>query len=203
MNRDAMRRRCEITVKNHPGTASATIRRKKMSGRSSDIKAETLGLPGIFFRRMVALAVPAWFFTVIWHLRRMASLVTEESVEAVDFYAGRLTMQRAFASEGKGALAFDKSYSESQDFCTGLGFLHSVILSLILRARGLSFWATVCSTWISMSRSSVHRSDEEPLGATRFECVRDANLMVSRMVLLIRSCLVSFASLVFSNRRHR
>ena len=74
---------------------------KQVVRRSSDIKAETLGLPGIFFRRMVALAVPAWLFTVIWHLRRMASLATEESVEAVEFYAGRRTIQRASVSGGR------------------------------------------------------------------------------------------------------
>ena len=159
---------------------------KRVVRRASDIKAETLGLHGIFFRRMVALAVPGWFFKIIYLLRRMPTLHLEESAEAIEFYAGRRTVQRAFAVEGHQALAFDKSYHASHDFCTDLGFLHAIMLCLYLRARGLSFWATVCSTWVFMSRSSVHRSEAQPLGCTRFECVREANLMVSRMVLLIR-----------------
>ena len=159
---------------------------KQVVRRASDTKAESLGLHGIFFRRMVALCVPGWFFMIIHHLRRMPTLHLEEWAESIEFYAGRRTVQRAFESEHHAALAFDKSYHYSHDFCTDLGFLHAIMLSLLLRARGLSFWATVCSTWVFMSRSSVHRSEDRPLGCTRFECVREANLMVSRMVLLIR-----------------
>ena len=174
-----------VTGKQAPAEAALKLP-EKVIRRASDIKAESLGLHGIFFRRMVALGVPGWFFMIIYHLRRMTTLVLEESVEAVEFYVGRRTIQRAYASEHHPALAFDKSDHYSHDFCTDIGFLHAVMVCLLLRARGLPFWATVCSTWVFMSRSSVWRFQEQSLGCTRLQCVRDANLMVSRMVLLIR-----------------
>lgn len=153
----------------------------------SDVKAESLGLLPIYFRRMLALMVPGWLFTIIWHIRHM-DINSHESIDAIEFYAGRRTIQRAFVvHEGMRAAAFDKSYAdEAQSFTTDIGFLHSVVLALRLRARGLSFWATVCSTWVFMSRSSTGRDETCPLGSARFQCVQDANLMVARFALLVR-----------------
>ena len=161
----------------------------------TDVRAESLGLHGIYYRRMLALMVQGWLFTIVWHIRRM-DIPTHESVDAVEFYAGRRTIQRAFVVHGDmQALAFDKSYDdEAQDFCKDIGFLHSIMLALRIRARGLSFWATVCSTWVFMSRSSTGRDVTCPLGSSRFTCVQEANLMVARFALLVRVLAAKFCA---------
>ena len=53
------------------------------------------------------------------------------------------------------------------------------------RPGGLSTWATPCSTWVCMNRGTSERSLHNPLGQVAHASVQAANMVVSRMTLLI------------------
>ena len=161
---------------------------RKVGRDDYDVKAESIGFHTVVFKRALLLGIPGWLFGLIFVLRRMPDIDTTESLEGVEFYAGRRTIQREFTRFGYGfARAFDRDYDpKSQDFTLPLGFVNALVLCLKLKAMGLSFWETVCSTWIFMSRASTHRTELRQMGEKRFKPVSDANVMVSRMCLLIR-----------------
>ena len=149
----------------------------------------------MFVRRALLLSIPAWLFSLIGALARMPSIDVYPEFECVENYAGVRTIQMAFQSQSRCSAALDKLYassSDSQNFCTDLGFLVCILYCLKLLPRGLDWWATVCSTWIWVSRSSVKRSAKRALGAEHLECVAEANSQVARMCLCIRLCCANF-----------
>jgi hypothetical protein len=72
----------------------------------------------------------------------------------------------------------------SEDILSSVGFIKAVRLMLQVRGRGILHFATVCSSWVMINRSTSGRSPYWPLGDTSHQYVRDANTMVSRTVLL-------------------
>ena len=176
-----------LTGKQPPKTFSERIPRK-VARTDYEVQAESIGFHTVVFKRALLLGIPGWLFGLIFVLRRVPDYDTSECLEGIEFYSGRRTIQRAFTRLGYGfARAFDKDYDpQSQDFTDCLGFVNALVLCLKLKAMGLSFWETVCSTWVFMSRASTHRTELRPMGEKKFKCVADANVMVSRMCLLIR-----------------
>ncbi len=72
------------------------------------------------------------------------------------------------------------------DFMTDEGIFHAIALARRLKpVTGLQTFATVCSTWVWISRSSTRRSRQNVLGNQWIDNVAKANAMVSRMCLLI------------------
>ena len=72
------------------------------------------------------------------------------------------------------------------DFMSDDGIYNAIAIARRLKpVTGLQTFATVCSTWVWISRSSTRRSPGNPLGNTSSDVVAGANAMVSRMVLLI------------------
>eukprot|EP00969_Alexandrium_andersonii_P142862 6315503-Alexandrium_andersonii.AAC.1 len=98
-----------------------------------------------------------------------------------------LPEQGAFNRAGLTSIGFDKSYDEvGQSFNTNTGFLQALAYATRLRSRGLSWWATVCSTWVWVSRGSTGRSSMTPLGAwSTSKPVQEANEQVTRMCLIV------------------
>ena len=64
------------------------------------------------------------------------------------------------------------------------GFMHALILVKRLRPNSLIHMAPVCSSWTWMNRGTNKRSRESPLGDTRLQYIREANVMVARCVML-------------------
>ena len=62
------------------------------------------------------------------------------------------------------------------------------LLTMVSRVRrvGLIVIAPLCSSWCWLSRHSTERSPIEPLGNDAHASVRDGNIMVSRVCLLLR-----------------
>jgi hypothetical protein len=72
----------------------------------------------------------------------------------------------------------------AQDILSSVGFILAVRMLLQVRGRGILHFATVCSSWVMINRSTSGRSPYCPLGDTAHQYVRDANVMVSRSMLL-------------------
>ena len=107
----------------------------------------------------------------------------------MEFFSGMGEVQRAFNQNGCKARGFDiinhpgysdvESITTDEGFCTALQYIRR-----LKTAKGLAHWATVCSTWVWMSRGSTGRS-QSILGNVNSEPVAEGNMQVSRMVLLI------------------
>ena len=105
---------------------------------------------------------------------------------------------------GYTAMAFDVCNDSMEDFISLQGMVIALVwLFRCLLGAGHHF-ATVCSTWIWISRSSTLRSDAQPMGIQpRSKVVEQANEQVSVMVLYIwlimSSCLSCFNKLCLAS----
>lgn len=149
--------------------------------RPSDCQAERLRLQGHHYRRMKRLGLPALFFRIL-----DAVLVPDAPLlKCVEYFSGVETIVSAFRENGMPAEPFDIRNSWRQDLCNVTGFVTALRLASRLQdGASLATFATVCSTWVWVSRSSTGRSSNNPHGNTTLGCVRTANLMVARTALL-------------------
>ena len=115
-----------------------------------------------------------------------------QTIDSIESLCGVAEIVQAFTSAGFSACGHDYLfYSRFNNFCSIEGFIHCPWLHLRLRCTGLAWFATVCSTWIWMSRSSTERSPAQPLrsayaGAT----VEQGNIKVARcsLLMLLTAC---------------
>ena len=82
------------------------------------------------------------------------------------------------------AVGYDIDHSPLQDFLTTAGLVTAVQWCRRLVSGGGTHWATVCSTWVWMSRRSTGRNKERVLGSDT-SAVRAANIMVSRCAMFL------------------
>ena len=104
----------------------------------------------------------------------------------VEWFSGVESPTRAFESYGFTALGFDIDKSKVfMDIINWTGFIQAVRLGRrIVPYKGLQHFATVCSTWVWMSRSSTRRRDHNILGDRTSRPVICANCMVTLCCLL-------------------
>ena len=154
--------------------------------RKSEVKAEYCGLLGRVFRRMVIFGLPGWFFMLIRALAN-AEIDNRENLDFIEYFSGVQAITTEFRSVGYSAAAFDKINAEvAQDLLMPLGYCNALQWARQLKSGvGFTFWATVCSTWVWISRNSVGRSKARPLGHEQQPIVKAANTMVTRMVMTI------------------
>ena len=72
-----------------------------------------------------------------------------------------------------------------QDVLTDAGFILLLKYVLRLRRTGMALLAPVCSSWCWLNRFTSGRSRDNWQGHTSVRSVREGNLMVSRVVLLL------------------
>ena len=151
--------------------------------RRTDVLAEHIGLMGAELRRLLSWGLPAFFFNMIAVICRGS--VIGRDLDCVEMFSGKQTIVTAFNDAGYVAVGYDYLYDKAaMNLNSVLGWLTALILCLRLKCKSLQWWATVCSTWVWMSRSSTFRSARNPLGDLRLSCVVLANAQVARMTLL-------------------
>ena len=151
--------------------------------RRSDVLAEHMGLMGAEVRRLLSWGLPCFFFNMITILTRTTTIFRD--LDCVEYFSGEKTIVDAFLSKGYNALGFDVRYdSILHDLNSILGWITALIYALRMKCKSLQWWATVCSTWVWMSRSSTYRSLRNVMGDVKLACVREANQQVARMTLL-------------------
>ena len=163
--------------------------RLEVKRRRSEVLGEHLGgMPGIEVRRLFLMGLPCWFFNMIW----LAVRTFDASRDLVCFenFAGVGEILSAFARDGFASEGFDYSWDPNfMDFNSSQGFLLALLLTLRLVPEGCNWYATVCSTWVWMSRASTKRTIMAPMGRRTLAKVKQANAQVARMVLLTTLCL--------------
>ena len=71
------------------------------------------------------------------------------------------------------------------DLLTDVGFINAAVMVAKMKPCAIAIFAPVCSSWIFVSRHKTGRSTAYPLGIVQYGAVHQANIMVTRCVLLI------------------
>jgi len=83
------------------------------------------------------------------------------------------------------ASGFDLASDPMCDLRTSGGFLKACQLILRLKIGGVLWAGAPCSTWVWMARGSTGRSKGNVLGRPGVKCVQEANMVISRLAILI------------------
>ena len=117
------------------------------------------------------------------------SFVTQRALtplDYVEYFSGDRSISDGIAGFGYEGRSFDIRYDINYNFLYKMGIITALSLALRLRKDGLAWLAPPCSSWVSISRGSTHRSASEPLGKRpRSVKVIQNNRLVSRMSLLL------------------
>jgi hypothetical protein len=150
--------------------------------------AADVGLSYDEFRRLLLFRLPSQFFTILAVLHRSpTSAAQHTATQFVEFFSGRGRLAAAARLRFGGQVAtFDRrDGGESQDINRPLGFVHALRLALSLQPGALSWWGFECSNFVWLSRSKTRRSRAQPRGNGHNRNVFAANVMVSRVALLM------------------
>ena len=161
---------------------------KAVQERASDRRAAKYGMSGRSFRRLLRWKVAPSFLNVIAFLFRCPGVSDAQDLDFIEYFAGVSSIVRGVRQRGYRAVGYDVEFDNvGQDINSDKGYMTAVQWMRRLRGGlGGAHFATVCSTWVWISRASTRRSLSEPLGAHPRTCkVEQANVMVSRVALLL------------------
>ena len=121
----------------------------------------------------------------MYHVVRQATLC--EELDFIELFCGEANLSEGLLEQGWVGLSLDvKRDPVMQHLMHASGFLALIVWFFKLKTgRALQFYGTVCSSWILLSRSSTKRSLFSPLGDLKSATVVHANVMVSRVSLLM------------------
>ena len=108
--------------------------------------------------------------------------VLQRDKYGLEMFAGVKAICKAFNGMGMNFSSFEIQDSPDQDVCSLRGFVLAAALILQCLPDGVVWFATVCSTWVFMSKSSTGRH-LHVLGNGSAAC-HYANIMVHRVALL-------------------
>lgn len=130
--------------------------------------------------------VPRIVFLLLAVMFQSSRFSNEQNIFCVEFFAGYGAVNRRVEEHfNMPTLGYDVLYGCEQDFNGSLGFITALQWFRLIVCFGWSWYGTVCSTWVFMSRSSVGRSKTDWRGNTTFACVREGNRQVARTALLM------------------
>ena len=148
------------------------------------------------YQRMCKVGMPRLLFEILARIARHRSRMPR--LCAIEFFCGAATIATAFNDRDYAALGIDIILNPlHHDLTLSSGFVYALWMVMNLKPDGLAWFATVCSTWVYLSRNSTGRSAADPLGRTCFEQVDNGNLQVGRssLLALLTMCLGSFWAL--------
>ena len=147
--------------------------------------ADAMGLDYLVYRRLLSSGATRIFLQILQVVSPHLGRATRQ-LSCIDFVVGGVaSITHNVQQAGFSAVGYDiEKDPRHQDLCTPIGFLHAIWLVLAMAPEAMGWFATVCSSWIFMSRSSTCRSLQDPLGRTDLECAVNGNCMVGRGVLL-------------------
>ena len=145
-----------------------------------------MGLRGVELRRLLRMNLPAMFFNILIAITRIFALnPISRDLNCVEMFSGKATIRDAFRASGGRALGYDITYDpRDNDLNSVTGFCVAVVLTMRLKSRSVQWWATVCSSWVWMSRNTCERSKNRSGGNRQVPCVKSANCQVARMALI-------------------
>ena len=151
-------------------------------------RARAVPAPGSLARAIGrAGVVPAALVLIILHI---AAFGRPARIDGVELFAGVHSIVNGCDGLGLSAIGMDSlTASGADDITQTSGFLRALYYVIALAPDGLLWCAPPCSTWVWCSRSATKRSRLNPLGTERGKTA-EANLVVSRLVLLVLAALL-------------
>ena len=134
----------------------------------------------------LAFGVPRCAAQLVGMLYLLGQVCSTRPLDAVEYFAGKQAVTNGFRSFGFVSVGYEVLDDPlCMDLLTDVGYIFALSLACQVRAGGFALLAPVCSTWVWICRHSVKRSYFKPLGDSQMRCVREANIMVARCVILV------------------
>jgi len=134
---------------------------RTLKRRRSTLKGERLGVDGHMYRRMKRFGLLWWLLAMLALLAADPALNNTQDLHLVEYFAGVEAITKAFEIDGMHSAAYDiKKHRDAMNINSDLGWLHGLHqCRRLVPFQSLAWFATVCSTWVWMPRSSAHRSE--------------------------------------------
>jgi hypothetical protein len=152
--------------------------------------------PDFHLLRMLRyFGAPLIFLKIVYLATNPSTMGPMTPIDSLELFAGKKAFTKAVLDTGRVAIGIDLSdatnilQSDLYNFLTARGFILATNFAARLGLGAQHLTAPVCSTWVWLSRGSTGRSELNPLGNTRLCSVSEANIMVSRVCLIIMICL--------------
>ena len=121
------------------------------------------------------MGVPILMFEILCAVTRLQGL-PQRKLDLVEYFCGVATITQNFRLAGFCGIGYDIDKDNiHNDLCLPQGFLCALRLLQSLSARGLAWFATVCSSWVWMSRSTTGRGDN-PMGFAAYRNLKTGAL---------------------------
>ena len=145
-----------------PRNARSRSLRKPLSLSRADHAAKC-GITLSAYIRLQMMQIPALLFELL-----VATMATSgppaHGIDLVEYFFGVAAITQNFRLAGYSAIGYDVDKdSLNNDPCMPQGFLCALRHLQALRFLGLAWFATVCSSWVWMSRSTTGR-EHDPMG---------------------------------------
>ena len=179
------------------------LKRSRPSSGPADLetcRASAIGVSVETFRLLIMMGFPVICFNMLHYINACMGPLSR-TLDDIEYFSGVANIARAFRHNRGTAAEYDYIRSaEHENLCKPSGWMTAFVLTMKLQERGLASWATVCSSWIFMSKSCTGRSRAEPWGtqpgpglAARDVCQynggnpvatrwQDGNTMAARMI---------------------
>ena len=150
-----------------------------------------LGFSVVAYQRLKMLGCPSQFIELMVLVRAsLKGFDGHPELVLFEMFCGVAAIAREFAKLQLPAMGFDVLKDPVlNDILTPYGFIYATTMVMSLDQRtGILWLATVCSSWVWMSRNSTGRSIRNPLGGTGTSTTQ-GNTMVARCSLLVLVCI--------------
>ena len=128
-------------------------------------RAGALGMSIETFKQLTLMGFPIACFNILHHISLTMSPMHKD-LDCVEYFSGVGNISRVFRQGGVLTATFDYIKNiEFENLCSPGGMMTALYFAMMLKARGLASWATVCSSWIFLSASCTGRPRSLPWGA--------------------------------------
>lgn len=147
------------------------------------------GIPKKAFQSMLVCGMPMLFLNLLVFLEAVFPRSSDGGLDMAELFSGVGHVHEAFLEKDFAGAVYDiHRHSLFEDVLSSEGYLTLVRTVRNVKPGGVTHWATVCSSWIYLSRASSGRSASRPLGFKSVGFVREANKMMARVSLLLVFC---------------
>ena len=138
-------------------------------------------------RHLKAIGAPAVLLKLVTFIYSLTNVDPLLCYDQLEWMAGMHECTKACWERGRVGFPYEILHNPTYFDITGtVGFVTAIILTLKCKAvRGISPFAPVCSSWVPTNLFTSGRTRLRPQGHTCYKYVKDANLMVSRVALLM------------------
>ena len=148
--------------------------------------ANSRGLSSHCLKQMLVVGLPLVMINAFIFIEAMAPASSASRSDAAELFSGVGRVASAFNFNGHVGAQFDyERHPVYENILRPEGLLTCLRIIRDIKAQGLCHYATVCSSWIYLSRASTGRSSAFPEGDSRIRVTRSANCMAARVALLM------------------